>query len=372
MKILFVCGSLESGKDGVGDYTRVLAQKLTELGCSGTILSLNDTYVSNTTYENIEVNHQLLKVIRIPSIKRTKERYRIAKKIIFDSKADVVSLQFVPYSFHAKGLPFSLISFFKAIEKSIVLNIMFHEIWLDKPIKLKDRIIALLQRNIISRLCKRTNLINATIPYNKIRLQKLNIKSSIIPLFGNIPNKLNPETYKNWNLFEKKKFKILYFGAHPRDEFKSLLIQKLERFCANKIGEVVIVCACGNSKDRYSFINLLKERLLPMNIYIEDTGFISENEIDFLMNNCSVGISRAIPEFIGKSGTAIAMLERGLPVWLPKATENKIMQLDFNFRKELLFANLSIVEEQAIKKMPYYSQVSEVANFFLVQFNFIK
>jgi hypothetical protein len=45
MKIIFLCGSLEPGCDGVGDYTRRLAGELIKQGHHIAAVALNDQYL---------------------------------------------------------------------------------------------------------------------------------------------------------------------------------------------------------------------------------------------------------------------------------------------------------------------------------------
>ena len=44
MKIVFLCGSLEPGRDGVGDYTRMLAAEIIRKGHNAAIVALADKY----------------------------------------------------------------------------------------------------------------------------------------------------------------------------------------------------------------------------------------------------------------------------------------------------------------------------------------
>ena len=46
MNILFICGSAEPGKDGVGDYTRRLCGELLRTGHRTRILALCDNHAS--------------------------------------------------------------------------------------------------------------------------------------------------------------------------------------------------------------------------------------------------------------------------------------------------------------------------------------
>ena len=45
MKIAFLCGSLEPGFDGVGDYVRMLASEVIVQGHQAVIVAINDTHL---------------------------------------------------------------------------------------------------------------------------------------------------------------------------------------------------------------------------------------------------------------------------------------------------------------------------------------
>ena len=51
MRILFLCSCLEPGRDGVGDYTRRLAEECAMLGHECALAALNDSFVRTTSEE---------------------------------------------------------------------------------------------------------------------------------------------------------------------------------------------------------------------------------------------------------------------------------------------------------------------------------
>jgi hypothetical protein len=68
MKILFICGSLEPGRDGVGDYCRRLAGEFLRTGIDTQILSLCDQHATSFTNENQTVEETEVVVHRIPMV----------------------------------------------------------------------------------------------------------------------------------------------------------------------------------------------------------------------------------------------------------------------------------------------------------------
>ena len=49
MKLVFICGSLEPGKDGVGDYVYILARELIDLGHTCLLIALNDQFLETSS-----------------------------------------------------------------------------------------------------------------------------------------------------------------------------------------------------------------------------------------------------------------------------------------------------------------------------------
>lgn len=119
MEILFICGSAEIGNDGVGDYTRRLCGKLIRSGHQAQILSLCDHQAVSFTSEIQVVEDIAVTVHRIPIAAPNKERLIWLQHILREFEPDWISLQYVPYSFNPKGLPFWLPSYLKKSEEII-------------------------------------------------------------------------------------------------------------------------------------------------------------------------------------------------------------------------------------------------------------
>src|ERR1700730_16908643 len=108
MKIIFICGSLEPGRDGVGDYTRRLAGKLILLGHDAAAVALNDPHIQDELAGTQPVDGVTVPVLRMPSAMDAKLRFQRVKEWIEPFRPGWISLQFVPYAFHPKGLPLLL------------------------------------------------------------------------------------------------------------------------------------------------------------------------------------------------------------------------------------------------------------------------
>src|SRR4051812_20090145 len=105
MRILFICGCLEPGKDGVGDYTRRLAEASIGQEHEVFLISLQDKYVvSNDFVANVQNGVAVqIQTARLSANIMWSERIKIINRIIEDYKPNWISLQYVPYSFNKKG-----------------------------------------------------------------------------------------------------------------------------------------------------------------------------------------------------------------------------------------------------------------------------
>ncbi|GHV58593.1 hypothetical protein FACS1894182_11320 [Bacteroidia bacterium] len=150
MKILFLCGSLEPGRDGVGDYTRRLAAEIIRQRHNASIIALNDRHCDTIIRTEQESDETLIPVLRIPDGLSDKERYHMAGDYIQSFNPEWLSLQYVPYSFQKKGLPFGLGKRLAIIGQERKWHIMFHELWIriDKGAPSKHRIIGTPQKRL--------------------------------------------------------------------------------------------------------------------------------------------------------------------------------------------------------------------------------
>jgi len=104
IKIVFVCGTLESGKDGVGDYTRRLAGELIRQGHEASIIAIHDRYATELLVGFQPDEQTAVPVLRIPPLFSSKSKLPTIFSFINRANPDWVSLQYVPFSFHPKGL----------------------------------------------------------------------------------------------------------------------------------------------------------------------------------------------------------------------------------------------------------------------------
>jgi len=312
MKIIFLCGSLQPGQDGVGDYTSLLASDLLRQGHQTRIISINDKYIKKGIKEVRYENNRAIEVLRLPSIEPWDEKMITAKDFIDEFNPDWVSLQYVPFSFNDKGLPFFLTKQIKKIVDKRPLHIMFHELWgginNEKHIPVKARILFTLQQICILSFIKKIKprLITTSIGIYKEKLG--GHKAGLLPLFSNIPL-TKSSTYVN------DKFRVVSFGTFSAD--KTGLFNQLTwlKQCASVLGKSAEFVHMGNGGPyKEQSLKVINEVFGPDNV--QDLGLLSTEEISEGLYRADAGISRADGLLWGKSGTTMAMLEHGLPIVL--------------------------------------------------------
>jgi len=365
MKIAIICGGLEPGHDGVGDYTRKLAGAVSKQGHTITAIAINDKLIKSTVQYQEDIDGSIVEIARIPSSENENNRFNVLKGILLKFNPDWISLQFVPYSFHAKGLPYRLFNSLKAMKLPYKWHFMFHELWIDDPENKKQYVVKLLQKLIIYTGVKKIKpqIINVTVPYNMQRLKRINLPSTVLGLFGNIVKSEQPIT--SVDTVSDSKINVLYFGGPPGSEYLEKVLEGLEIFCKSTNKEIDITLVGINSSSKEKFVKVLHQRLDPYAVNIKDLGFLDDSVLSELLTKSTVGIVRYLPYFIGKSGSAVAMIEHGIPVWLPRW--NGEGQIDYEFRKELIHHDLKSAVSQ--KHETYYSLLTDVANQFVNDLN---
>jgi len=65
MRIAFLCGGLEPGRDGAGDYTSGLAEELRQQGHEPMVISLRDKFVSEAIADGRQIAGGSIQTLRL-------------------------------------------------------------------------------------------------------------------------------------------------------------------------------------------------------------------------------------------------------------------------------------------------------------------
>ncbi len=321
MRIVFVTGSLARGKDGVGDYTRWLVTEAATHGVSCRLLALADRHVSDSLIEGAGPD---VGIMRLPFTMPWPARVRAATQFIRSSPPDWVSLQFVPYSFHKKGLVGTLVRAMPALVGSARLHVMLHEIWIDGGTFWRRRLVSAVQRRAILRLCRLPHALIHTSnrTYQQV-LRERGVRAGVLPLFGSIPIAGSDATTwlarlltaagcdalsgprEDWWLF------TLFGTLHPVWPPLPLLTDlQAAAAAAGKRIALISVGRLGAGERLWNETSAAHAARIPMLRLGEQPA----KRISELLQTVDFGIATTPLTLIGKSATVAAMFDHGLPV----------------------------------------------------------
>ena len=326
MRIAFLCGSQEAGRDGVGDYTTGFAEELRLQGHDVMVIGLRDKFITEITSSESRTAGGAIPILRLPSALPWAECIAQARTQLDRFDPEWVSLQFVCYTFHPKGLVHGLAGKLAPLLKGRKLHIMFHELWLCKELGWgwKQCAVGALQRFFIRCFVRASNpdvmqTSNAT--YAAL-LNRSGIPATELGLFGAVP--IPPVSGKAWIEAQlrnalgagyRREAVWLFglFGALHAQWPPEPLLTRLHH-AAQDAGKKPVLLSIGRTGDAGSELwkriaHDYADRFAFIRLGEQPTGHVSEY-LSFL--DC--GIATTPRSIIGKSSTFISMLEHGLPV----------------------------------------------------------
>jgi glycosyltransferase involved in cell wall biosynthesis len=363
MKIIFLCGSVDPGKDGVGDYTRRLAGELIRQGHECGIIGIMDKGTQEIIHEKQHSEYIEIPVLRLSYDKGYKLNCREAKGWVASFNPDWISLQYVPFSFHPKGLPFGLGREIQLLAKGRKLHIMFHELWvgIHKEASFKLQIWGLLQRAMIRSFIKNVNpfLIHTQTKLYQVQLKKIGVSAFFLPLFSNIKVAHYNSKIKASNNLSFVLFGTIHPGA-PIEEFLNCASKYALK--NNLIIKIIFVGRCGQEQQKW--IDICQTKKIVTQIFGEQLS----NKISEVLSNSDFGITTTPLLTVEKSGTVAAMLEHGLPVLcISKPWHVKDFPKDYTPLGTQLFKDADLAHFlNAKNKNIIINSVSHISNQFLV------
>ena len=323
MKLVFICAALEPGRDGVGDYTRRLAGECTARGHGCTIIALHDPHVTRVS----EATAHDVRLIRLPAAAPWPDRLTCAADHLRRLAPDWVSWQLVAYGFHPRGfLPAALLQ--RAADLAGPrCQVMLHELWLglEAGASWRARATGWLQRRgvlcLLAQLdpeCVQTS--NAA--YQEV-LRRAGLDARVLGLFGNVPiaagDPAETRPLARWwpaanTPRGDRPLVALTFGTlHPQWRPDATITWLLAT--ARRLGRPPALIAAGRlGPSAAAILAAFRRRGIP----VVTTGELDETTLSHLLRAADFGIAPHPWALIGKSGTAAAMLEHGLPVLVPR------------------------------------------------------
>jgi hypothetical protein len=324
LRLLFLCSSLEPGRDGVGDYVRLLAEACARRGHVCALLALNDPFA----VAPLETDFGPVHVARLPALVPWRERMAEARAVRYSFRPDWISFHLVPYAFQPRGLLHGMIASFREIVGDLPLHFMFHEIWLGggRPTPLRQRFTGFFQRHGIRRLLRQLHprLVTTSNPVYVALLRQLGVEVMLLPLFGNVPLAANdatgpaavaetlaragitPENRAGWWIG-------VFFGSLHAEWTPEPFLGLLQD-AAQKAGRKILLVQVGRAGAAGEAIWRAMKAAYGSAIVFRNLGELPSAVISAWLREGDFGVAASPWFLIGKSGTVAAMLDHGLPV----------------------------------------------------------
>jgi hypothetical protein len=346
VKIAFITTCLEPSRDGVGDYTAALAEECGRLGHETARVALCDPFAVKSS------DPRLLRLGVVENADQTE----IARGFLRDFAPDVVSLQFVCYGFHPRGLCWGAADLLRRVIGRVPVQVMFHELWIgaEKNASWKDRVVGAMQRACVTRLFSRLDIraVHTTNPAYAAVLRERGVNTELLPLFGSVPPPQRPARTERGAAWRFLMFGTLHPVWPPEPLFERLrgLGVPVEIWHAGHIGAGAELWErmTQDYAGTFSFHKFGPQTPARLAEIFSDADF---------------GIATTPWEIIGKSASVAAMLEHGLPVVVNRDDVHYACWRGDAYDAQLIKMGPDLPERlRALQRLPFASRRAQTAS----------
>ena len=315
-------GTLEESKCGVSDYVHMLVDSLRKEGHSCVCVAINDIHILDYNFTAYSARgNGGYNFYRFSSSLTWKLRLKELKKIIKLINPNLVSLQYVPYSFDNKGLPLSLFMILKEVVDDIQWHIMAHELWTMPDRGFLRHIISRCQKLITIKLFKllHPQVIHVSNYYYKDLLSAYGISSSVLPLFSNIPVIPGLNHQKN-----SKVWTFVFFGTVSPTWRYSEFFRRVD-FARSKRGiDLCRFCLLGSCGEFADILWLkLEQEKISLHFEFIRYGFLPEAKISYYLQLANFGVTTMPFHLVDKSGGVAAMVAHNLSIIITNISQEQ-------------------------------------------------
>ena len=318
LRLLFVCGSLEPGRDGVGDYSRRLAEALLARDYAVRLVATHDKQAATVTTELQPAGDYSVATLRIPYATPTSERQRLLQGAVDAFAPDWLSLQYVPHGFNKYGLPFDLLLILGRLRSTARRHVMFHELWITpgSRFSLKERLIHWAEQGAVYWLVGKgfgPRIVHTHLPTYRDWLVQKGANVHPLPLFANIaPAGTGDATAAH------RQFRVAFFSQLATPPAVRTFLKQLADHLRDTDRRLIIELLGGNKERGAATVATLQTALPTAEIHAR--GFLDAPEVSAYLDRADLGITPVARHEIGKSGTVAAFLSHRLPVAAPVVT----------------------------------------------------
>lgn len=375
MRILFICGSYAEGLDGVADYTHRLTKCISRMGIECAVVSINDKYTEKvlTSSSECEIGTGI-QWLRIPAKTGLVEKRQYLRAELNRFQPDWLSLQYVPYSYNAKGIPLWLLYCLYSANSLARWHWMAHELWVDPDECLRNRLIAPLQKLLLKSLSflLRPAVVQTSNEYYVDQLESIGVNASILPLFSNIEVDCQGYIGKK----EHSGLRFVTFGSIHAEWKPEILIKKLEKLAQKHDLKPLTFVSIGHAGAYGERIWQDLSRDTPDWLRFERLGQLTASQVSLQLQRADFGITTTPSHLLGKSGSVAAMLAHKLRVIVPRLDrvgghwhkslldDDRFLLVDSLFEKRLL-KSISRKDSHSRNERLCDDQLDRVSSLFL-------
>jgi len=323
LRIAFICGCIEPGKDGIGDYTFSLAAELVKAGHYCIVISLKDRFVNEITNSARFLETTQPEYARFPITLNKNKMINQAQRIIQSWQPNLISLQYNPYSFNSKGIPLYLPSALANISYNTPIHIMFHEIWNHSsfPLSISSKLYSPIQKFIAKRLVNKLNIkcVSTSNNFYANMLQSIGISAIVNSVHSNITIAPICDSQKQL-LSSSHAFPILtyqriivIFGNQLTLPQPNAVSDFAEQ--SSLCGSLNLLLVVGHHSQK-SLLSIQKlSDLIGSSCNVHITGSLDSSSLSYLITLADMAITTYPFELAGKSGAVTTLLDHGKAVY---------------------------------------------------------
>lgn len=318
MRLVFVTGCLEPGRDGVGDYVRMLARECVRLGHAVALVSLAERQrVAEPAAEDAGARILRLTLAEAGDGEAVREW-------VTAFAPEAASLHTVPYSFHPRGFFAPKVPLLAAaLAPAQRRHIFFHELWIGmaRGARWKDRVSGWWQRRAVAALLREVSpqVVHTSNGYYRAALATLGREARVLPVFGSVPwlgASIRPALLAE---IPADALVCGMFGSlHPNWESDAFLADFAA--LARREGRPAVLAAAGGLRHGMDFFNRLKARWAGQVTFVA-LGEHPVEQLAEIFARFDFAVSASPWTLINKSASAAGLREHGLGLVITNAGE---------------------------------------------------
>ena len=315
MKVVFLTRNYPPTICGVGDHTYHLATEMLSKGIKTHVICSADQIVQSN---DISV---------YPIVKEwNTEGVGLVVDVLKKIQPHWLIVQYVPHAYHPKGLPFALLSLYRAVSQlNVSILTVFHEVKIRPERAIKTRLISFLQGQLAYKLSNRSSKVVTSIDFYDNNLKKLSAdKKTIIPIASNIlPIEVSLDVKQN--LKEKYKISpdakvICTFGDRNVSDY----VPAFDRLLEDYPNLVWLICGKNKtpsiiwrSRSYFRYVGAMPTEQIYQHLSLGDVFFMP----DFVSEEGQGGTCN-------KSGSLACAMSLGIPIVGSKGDMNNKLLID--------------------------------------------